>query len=415
MTLPVMPNPKIQFFDNNGDPLAGGKIYSYEAGTSTPKATYSEATGTTANANPVVLDSRGEASIYLSGTYKIVLKDADDFQLWSMDNVSMMPYTTIEQSEWVDQNLTLTYSSATVFTVPSDLTASFVVGRRIKAIVSAGTIYGVIKTSAYTTLTTVTCVWDSGSLDSGLSDVSLGLIMPTNTAYPNLYALPRYTTTQRDALTAAAGMVIYNTTTTKVEAYHDSAWNTVHAGATPTISDFTNMAHDHGDANDGGAIVWQGLPDGAELQTVHYTTGASSTITTSIVKDDSLPQNTEGTEIMTLAITPLSATNKLLIRAVGYFGLDSGDCGAAMALFKNSDADALKVGAISSSVPNAKTILPIPIEHYMVSGGTSTITFKIRGGKIDTGNIQFNGTVAGGRLFGGVMASSITITEYKAS
>src|SRR3990167_7255978 len=205
MTLPVMPNPKVQFFDDNGAPLSGGKLYSYESGTSTPKTTYSEATGTTENANPVVLDSRGEASIYLSGAYKLILKDSDDVQIWSMDNISLMPYTTVEQSEWIDQNLTLTYSSATVFTVPGDETATFLVGRRVKAIVSAGTVYGVIKTSAYTTLTTVTLFMDSGALDSGLSDISVGIITPSSTSFPGLYALPRYTTTIRDALTPAAG------------------------------------------------------------------------------------------------------------------------------------------------------------------------------------------------------------------
>ena len=413
MTLPVMPNPKIQFFDNNGNPLAGGKIYSYEAGTSTPKATYSEATGTTANANPVVLDSRGEASVYLSGTYKLVLKDADDVQLWSMDNVSMMPYTTIEQSEWIDQNLTLTYSSATVFTVPSDLTASFVVGRRIKAVVSAGTIYGVIKTSAYTTLTTVTCVWDSGSLDSGLSDVSLGLIMPTNTAYPNLYALPRYTTTQRDALTAAAGMVIYNTTTTKVEAYHDSAWNTVHAGATPTISDFTNMAHDHGDANDGGAIVWQGLPDGAVVQVQHYQTGEVATGTTVLPADNTIPQNTEGDEYMTLAITPKATTNILVIECV-FIGASSAAGSFGCALYQDSTADAIAgcMNYISTNHINQSVV--ISFKHKMTAGTTSATTFKVRAGNSNANTTTING-VSGGRLYGGVMASSITITEYKAS
>ena len=414
MTLPVMPNPKIQFFDNSGNPLAGGKIYSYEAGTSTPKATYSEATGTTANANPTILDSRGEAAIYLSGTYKIVLKDADDVQLWSIDNVSAMPYTTVTQSEWVDQNLTLTYSSATVFTIPSDLTASFVVGRRIKAVVSAGTIYGVIKTSAYTTLTTVTCVWDSGSLDSGLSDVSLGLIMPTNTAYPNLYALPRYTTTQRDALTAAAGMVIYNTTTTKIEAYHDSAWNTVHAGATPTISDFTNMAHDHGDANDGGAIVWQGLPDGVSIQTVKTQTGAVATGTTVMPVDDTIPQNTEGDEYMTLAITPKATTNILIIDISCSFTSNTGSTQVSGALFQDTTVNALAANACLYQAAASDINNTFFLRHTMAAGTTSATTFKFRAGPAGAATITMNGT-GGARLFGGVMASSITITEYKAS
>lgn len=77
------------FHDSQGDPLQGGKIYFYETGTTTPKTTYSESTGTTANANPVVLDSRGEAAIYLLGdqAYKMVVKDSDDVTLYTRDPV----------------------------------------------------------------------------------------------------------------------------------------------------------------------------------------------------------------------------------------------------------------------------------------------------------------------------------------
>ncbi len=56
-----------QFLDDNGDPLAGGKLYSYEAGTSTPLATYTDVTGSVANSNPVILDSGGRASVWISG------------------------------------------------------------------------------------------------------------------------------------------------------------------------------------------------------------------------------------------------------------------------------------------------------------------------------------------------------------
>ena len=173
--------------------------------------------------------------------------------------------------------------------------------------------------------------------------------------------------------------------------------------------------HDHATNAKGGTISWQGLPDGAIVQVQHYQTGATSTISTSISLDDTIPQNTEGTEIMTLAITPKATTNKLLIEVTGYFGLTSGDCGAAMALYQDSTADALCVGLSSVSVPNDKTSYPIPITWYMTAGTTSATTFKIRAGKTDTGNIIFNGKTGVGRLFGGVMASSITITEIKSA
>ena len=66
--------PNFQVFDDNGDPLSGGKVYTYDAGTTNAKTTYSDSAMSVANANPVVLDSRGECDIYCSGTLKLVIK-----------------------------------------------------------------------------------------------------------------------------------------------------------------------------------------------------------------------------------------------------------------------------------------------------------------------------------------------------
>lgn len=66
--------------------MSGGLIYTYEPGTSTAKPTYSDSDGTVSNENPVELDSRGEASIYLDGSYKIVVKDSDDVTVYTVDN-----------------------------------------------------------------------------------------------------------------------------------------------------------------------------------------------------------------------------------------------------------------------------------------------------------------------------------------
>src|SRR4051812_11990626 len=74
---------------NNGSSLAGGKVYLYSAGTSTPKAAYADAGGVTALANPVILDSNGEAEIWLgTGYYKVVITDLNDVVQYSEDNVS---------------------------------------------------------------------------------------------------------------------------------------------------------------------------------------------------------------------------------------------------------------------------------------------------------------------------------------
>lgn len=87
----LSPPPKAQFLDANGAPLAGGKVYTYQAGTTTPLATYTTAGGTTPNANPVILDARGEADIwYAPGvSYKVVLRTSADALIWTVDNIAI--------------------------------------------------------------------------------------------------------------------------------------------------------------------------------------------------------------------------------------------------------------------------------------------------------------------------------------
>lgn len=74
--------------DNNGDPLVGGKLYTYEAGTTTPKATFTNADGDIQNANPVILDLNGYANVWLEdGAYKFILKTSADATLWEVDDI----------------------------------------------------------------------------------------------------------------------------------------------------------------------------------------------------------------------------------------------------------------------------------------------------------------------------------------
>ena len=83
-----LPSPRWQFFDSvTGAPLAGGKLYTYAAGTTTPLATYTDSTGATPNANPIVLDSRGECRIWAGDAlYKFVLEDSLGNLIWTEDN-----------------------------------------------------------------------------------------------------------------------------------------------------------------------------------------------------------------------------------------------------------------------------------------------------------------------------------------
>jgi len=84
-------NPKFRAVDSSGNPLSGGKLYTYVVGTTTPKTTYSDHAKTSANANPVILDALGEAVVIPadSGGYKLLLKDSSDATVtgWPIDNV----------------------------------------------------------------------------------------------------------------------------------------------------------------------------------------------------------------------------------------------------------------------------------------------------------------------------------------
>ena len=81
-----------QFFDNNGNPLTGGKLYTYAAGTTTPAVTYTSSSGNIAHTNPIILDSAGRipgGEVWLDGAtqYKFVLKTSADVLIATYDNV----------------------------------------------------------------------------------------------------------------------------------------------------------------------------------------------------------------------------------------------------------------------------------------------------------------------------------------
>jgi len=88
-----------QFFDDNGATLTGGLLYTYAAGTTTPLTSYSDSTGATPNANPIVLDSAGRVSgeVWLTtgSSYKLVLKTSAGVTIWTNDNIAGIPASSI--------------------------------------------------------------------------------------------------------------------------------------------------------------------------------------------------------------------------------------------------------------------------------------------------------------------------------
>lgn len=95
-----------QFFDNNGDPLSGGLVYSYDAGTTTPRATYTDDSGSTPNTNPMVLDSAGRtpAQVWLTSgfLYKFVVKTSAGVLIGSYDDIPGITDAAVGGVDWAD-------------------------------------------------------------------------------------------------------------------------------------------------------------------------------------------------------------------------------------------------------------------------------------------------------------------------
>ena len=160
-------------------------------------------------------------------------------------------------------------------------------------------------------------------------------------------------------------------------------------------------------------LVWNGtawVGTGKLLQIVNYQTGALATGTTVIPFDDTIPQNTEGTEFLTLAITPTSTTTLLQIDITASFSYSITNT-VTLALFQDSTANAL--AASSEYGSTATGMINSSLTYKMTSGTTSATTFKLRMGGETAGTLTLNG-YSGARKLGGVYVSSINITEYAA-
>ena len=152
------------------------------------------------------------------------------------------------------------------------------------------------------------------------------------------------------------------------------------------------------------------LPAGSVLQVVNFQTGTVATTTTIMPQDNTIPQITEGGQFLSLAITPISATSKLLFQIVLQLGPGSGTWVSA-ALFQGATANAICAGATYMFTAGGGVI--IPMNYFMTSGTTSSTTFTVRAGAASAMTLTLNG--AGGvQEFGGTMFSSITITEIAA-
>lgn len=212
MAVKISPVGRQQFFTSQGAVAAGYKLFCYAAGTATKQSTYTDSTGNTANANPIVLDSAGRtpSGLWLTDGlgYKFVLAPSNDTDpptsaIWSEDNIRGVNDTTTTIDQWLASGLTPTYISATSFSFAGDQTSTFHPGRKIKTTNTGGTVYSRIVSSIFAAVTTIIVENDSGTLDSGLSAVSYGLLSATNDSVPWISETAGFARWSADATGAA--------------------------------------------------------------------------------------------------------------------------------------------------------------------------------------------------------------------
>lgn len=147
-----------QFFDNNGNVLSGGKLYSYIAGTTTPLTTYTSNTGVTPNANPIILGSDGRVSgdvwLIQGSSYKFILKTSVDVTLGSWDNIS---------GSVTSFNVLTVFNVITYGADPTGMTDSTVACQAAHTAAGAGTVY--YPPGTYLISSAITC--SSGSIIEG--------------------------------------------------------------------------------------------------------------------------------------------------------------------------------------------------------------------------------------------------------
>tara|TARA_B100000315_G_scaffold188753_1_gene178501 strand:- start:2636 stop:3685 length:1050 start_codon:yes stop_codon:yes gene_type:complete len=153
------------------------------------------------------------------------------------------------------------------------------------------------------------------------------------------------------------------------------------------------------DASSGGGKI---------VQVVNTQTGTFTTGTGTIPFDNTIPQNTEGDEFMSLSITPTNTANKLKVEVVFFFANNT-SLNYTVALFQDSTSNALAAGFKQETANHAECV---SFNHFMAAGTTSSTTFKVRAGGASAGTTSFNGH-QGSAIYGGVIASSITITEIE--
>lgn len=306
--------PKTTLFDASGLIIPGGKVSFYDAGTTTPRAVYSDSGLTTPISQPVTADAAGRLPlIFMStGSFKIAVTDADNVSIYTADN----------------------------------LDSGIPAGSGALAVANGGT---------------------AATTAAG--------------ARTNLGAASQ---TEVDALSSSVAAIESQIT-----------------GVGGTLGDLAGLdqiTRSHLATGFGSIVV--------KRQEVNGTTSVV-TCTDTVPYDNSIPQNSEGTQFLTGSYTPVSASSTLEIEVVAYATPASAQ-NCAIALFRDTGADAIAAGWTRADSGN---MMMFRVKHHMNSWGTSASTLAARGGAA-SGNFYINGNSSGTRVGGGILRAFLRVTEY---
>lgn len=203
MGFQISPFGNSQFLTTGGAPASGYQLFVYAGRSAVKRTVYTDADGLGKHTNPIVLDANGftPSPIYLDTTltYKFVLaseldQDPPTVPMYTVDQVSVgLETPTTATAEWIT-GTTPTYLSASSFSVTGDQRSTYHVGRRIKAVTGAGSLYGTITASTFGSSTTVTVSLDSGTLDNTLSAIFYSFLSASGSAWPGGYSTGLTTT-----------------------------------------------------------------------------------------------------------------------------------------------------------------------------------------------------------------------------
>lgn len=439
--------PIARIFTNAGAVGVGYKYYFYQTGTTTPVTTYQDDGLSVANTNPVISDSNGRfPEIWYSdlSQLKLIVKDSSDNTLETVDPVgatasavSLNDFDVRPTSYWG-----LTAGTSTVYTLVAnptisayDNTQTFVIqvhtdcgnsptlsidglsALNWKKYTQQGTKVA-LKANDLRASQRYFCINDGVDIVC-LNPSSLPILLGSATALTIATGVVTLTNNSSsytiDTEGAAAsddvdtinggqdGQVIFllaaNGARSVILKSGTGNIVTPHAGnlalstITPTLLRYNGTA-------------WRPLIAGIPVRT---TNSAVATTTTQIPYDDSMPQNTEGTEVMSQPYTASSAASVLKVDVVCNLANSSGAAACTAALFQDSAADAK--GAAGAEGSAGGVPFQIVFTTYVTAGTTSSTTLKVRVGPSSATTLTFNGS-GGARRYGGVMASSITITEF---